>query len=519
MTFYFKKMSAWLTGLAMLMLSTAFAHAQCVVVPNDRTTTLQTSGLYRIYAYNIGNPASVFFPTWAETNNQGDLAWYPGVNAGNGIWYADINLAMHNQNNPLYGNFITHVYTRDAQGTLTLCGTTTWQRRQATGPASCNSLRTNTANTNEVKTSNGYLRIYANGVTNAAGMLFPTWSQMGGQDDIVWYRGTYDRTESDGTETWHADINLELHKANNPQYGEFLTHAYVENPNGALALCSGISYTVSPPVCNESSPEAPVYIIAGQSNALGLGLISELQATDLPMDYAFSMNFPDRSLSGAFDNSLRLSRWAYGAEAINASNYSGNRANYFGPEVSIARTLRNRGIENFYIFKAAVGGSSLAPFPESWPSRGLRSWLSKGEHGIYDSFISEITMANEEICRSGRKPVIKALYWMQGESDALIMELAQQYSTNIKKFIDQITNEKILNGNFPIFIGKIRDLSEINQSLGLPSSMVRNAQQSLNGYLGRVKVFDTQDLSVYPTDKIHYDTRGQIELGNRFINQ
>ncbi|MBI3229236.1 MAG: GBS Bsp-like repeat-containing protein [Burkholderiales bacterium] len=522
MIFAFNRSLPRFAGVSLLALSALFtsahsAAADCYVVPSEKTISLQTSGTFRVYAYGVAGASSMSFPTWAEANGQDDLVWYAGVNDGGGVWHADINLANHKANSPQYGNFLTHAYIKDAQGVQTMCGGTTWQRKQITGPATCSSLKLNVANRNEVAAANGYLRIYAKGVKNAVGLSFPTWSQVNGQDDLVWYQGVYDRTESDGTETWHVDVNLENHKAGNPQYGTFSTHAYVQDVKGSAAICTGIDYNVTPPTCNANSPEAQIYIIAGQSNALGLGKISEMPTSNYPVDYAFSMNFPDRSLMGAFDNAQQASRWAYGANAIVAANYSGDRSNLFGPEVSIARTLRARGISNFFIFKAAVGGSTLAPVVDPWPYRGLKSWLAKGEHGIYDSFISEISMASEEICRSGRRPVVKALYWMQGEGDAMIGQ-GSQYYANLKKFIDQVNAEKVLGTGFPIVIGKIKNLNHINSAVGDQSELVRKAQQNLNGYLGRVRVFDTQDLSVIPNDQVHYDAAGQVELGNRFVN-
>ncbi len=60
----------------------------------------------RIYANGVANATSVYFPTWSTSRGQDDLAWYPGVNAGFGTWYIDVNTALHPDLGPIY----THVY-------------------------------------------------------------------------------------------------------------------------------------------------------------------------------------------------------------------------------------------------------------------------------------------------------------------------------------------------------------------------------------------------------------------------
>jgi hypothetical protein len=52
----------------------------------------------------------------------------------------------------------------------------------------------------------GTRRTYVYGATNVTNVKFPTWSEVNGQDDIVWYNGV-----NDGGGTWHADANLASH--------------------------------------------------------------------------------------------------------------------------------------------------------------------------------------------------------------------------------------------------------------------------------------------------------------------
>ena len=88
----------------------------------------------------------------------------------------------------------------------------------------------------------GGFRIYATGVTNATSVLFPTWGDAGGQDDIVWYNGI-----NAGGGTWYVDVNLAAHKAGNPEYGNFNSDVYMVNASFPSTFCGGIGWTRTAP--------------------------------------------------------------------------------------------------------------------------------------------------------------------------------------------------------------------------------------------------------------------------------
>ncbi|MBL1223877.1 GBS Bsp-like repeat-containing protein [Enterococcus sp. BWR-S5] len=70
-------------------------------------------------------------------------------------------------------------------------------------------------------------------------VMFPTWSNANGQDDIIWYEGT---RNSDGT--WSADIDISKHNST----GGYTTHAYVQMLpySSARMYLSAGSFSVSP---------------------------------------------------------------------------------------------------------------------------------------------------------------------------------------------------------------------------------------------------------------------------------
>ena len=130
----------------------------------------------------------------------------------------------------------------------------------------------------EVKnlTSTGY-DIYIYGVTDSNGsgvnrVLFPTWTETDGQDDIIWGNGTL---QADGT-TWVYRVNTTDH---NNEAGIYNTHVYlydnVENSAYAGAANVGGSDVTVPTVTatfnsNGGTTANPVTIIKAYNNDLGI---------------------------------------------------------------------------------------------------------------------------------------------------------------------------------------------------------------------------------------------------------
>lgn len=211
----------------------ASAQTSCNVSPQAAETTA-TSGTFRLTASGLApDVVKMLFPTWGAPGGQDDLIWYEGVNAGGGNWYADVDLARHKVGNPEYGSFMTHVYAKQSSGVETLCAATNWARLLPQEPR-CTGVEVSTPTTYQ---HSGYLRIYARGVENAQSVQFPTWGEMGGQDDLVWYQGI-----NAGGGNWYVDVDLSKHKQGNPEYGIFNTHVYAKSSTGAESLCANTKW-------------------------------------------------------------------------------------------------------------------------------------------------------------------------------------------------------------------------------------------------------------------------------------
>jgi hypothetical protein len=82
--------------------------------------------------------------------------------------------------------------------------------------------------------------VYAYDVTNATSVTFPTWSDVNGQDDLIWYNGI-----DLGDGTWAAVIPHSSHRSGNPDLGQFYTHVYMNNAGNTNVWCDSANFTWS----------------------------------------------------------------------------------------------------------------------------------------------------------------------------------------------------------------------------------------------------------------------------------
>ena len=133
----------------------------------------------------------------------------------------------------------------------------------------------------EVKniTATGY-DVYVYGVTDSTGVdrvLFPTWTQNNGQDDIQanWWETTNDTAKGEnlGNGTWHYRVNVTDHKN---EYGTYTTHVYTYDTLGNKQICSSTNI------------EVPAVNITYLSDNLVYGLENRSSTTDHNMTYSIS---------------------------------------------------------------------------------------------------------------------------------------------------------------------------------------------------------------------------------------
>jgi len=188
----------------------------CGGVGPQGVVTTATSGTQDFYVYNVPSGSAVYFPAWSALYGQDDLVWYHGVDQGGGTWKGSLNLGWHRPGAPDYGEIAVQAWMFGPA--IRYCGAATLVR---TGPGLPSTTGVGPKEVS-VPASAATVDFYAYGVTNATSVYFPTWSNVNGQDDLVWYPAA-----DIGAGTWKATVNLTNHRPGNPDYGRYTVHVWL----------------------------------------------------------------------------------------------------------------------------------------------------------------------------------------------------------------------------------------------------------------------------------------------------
>lgn len=170
-----------------------------------------------------------------------------------------------------------------------------------------------------------------------------------------------------------------------------------------------------------------------------------------------------------------------------------------GPGMSFAQALRKKNPDlNILLVPAAVGGAPIAPY---------------GEKGKL--YTRSLLLTKNAIKQSKVKTNIKAILWLQGESDSTD-KLYKSYEEKLLDLVDRYRKD-LKNPTLPFIactVGsfitskRFNRTKEINQALlTLPKKRKYTA------------CIDTVDLKGHIGDRLHYNTKSQIEIGKRFAKE
>ena len=272
-----------------------------------------------------------------------------------------------------------------------------------------------------------------------------------------------------------------------------------------------------------------VYLIAGQSNAVGYG-----------MDTANIIANSDSRFVNGFENVLY-----YGAqERWNGKNLDrgfapvtlgmGVAAERSGAEIGIASAIADNGEMNA-IIKCAWGATHLYPDTNYDISLKQGTWTSPTyikNHNIdiskdtmvgnmYRRFEDTVTKGLKMLIEDGYTPVIKGIWWMQGEAEMFTLGMASAYKELYETLIFDMRNTLSEASGY--------DCSNVPFVCGLPKwntqnspaptyqGMVRTAMETVANSVDNVGCVDCMPLNQH--DDWHFDALGQKELGESFIEK
>ncbi|MEL6471334.1 MAG: sialate O-acetylesterase [Cyanobacteria bacterium J06623_4] len=237
------------------------------------------------------------------------------------------------------------------------------------------------------------------------------------------------------------------------------------------------------------SEPVPVYLMAGQSNMVGVPQVADLSDASYVQPFSAAQIW-NRSQDEFVDL---------------APGFDG-RPTRMGPELSFGRQIAAHRDEDVYLVKYGFGNTSLA-----------QDWNPDGTGSQYNSFTQTVDEALGELTAQGIDYEVEGLVWMQGESDSYNSSYAAAYEDNLLGFVDSVRD--LYGADLDVAIGLIRN--------DLPTSatnreLVRDAQQAVSAGDGDMFLVNTDALGgsdvMIPGDLTHYSADGQVLLGNAFAN-
>lgn len=228
-----------------------------------------------------------------------------------------------------------------------------------------------------------------------------------------------------------------------------------------------------------------IYLVAGQSNQISF----QAPASALPAELQLQTDVLFRGTTGLVTP----------LQPMNAK---------FGPEMTFARSVADAraqlGLPQMAISKYAVGSTSLAVdwYPGEYgndPKIGIR----------YKNMIYRAKGAATMLKQQGFQPRWAGMLWLQGETDAGDLAMAEAYGENLRLLIDRVRNDLLVKF-LPVAI------AEINAPARRYRSIVREGQEDVAATTPNVFIFDTADLTL--VDNLHYDPAGVMEIGRRYAS-
>lgn len=216
-----------------------------------------------------------------------------------------------------------------------------------------------------------------------------------------------------------------------------------------------------------------IYVMAGQSNMAGRGQVA---GTDTPAIARLLELSADSHFVLKQEPNMLFQGWLAGLDC--------------GRSFGEALLPRLQPREDIGLVQCSVSSTSIT------------EWLGDSTHGvpIYSSMLARSRVA----MRSG---TLKAVLWMQGESDAMDQDAKYFYADELETFIRRYRNDA--GAEVPFIIGLLPSWCRYPFARDIDSCIRQVAARVPGVYL-----VQTDDLAP-KSDSIHLDASGQRELGRR----
>ncbi|ALL03338.1 N-acetylmuramoyl-L-alanine amidase [Streptococcus anginosus] len=226
---YYIQDNGKIVGVAGTQVIVSLARAKGnITIANNNPNT----GTFDVIVSGVSSPygvREVKLPTWSNVNGQDDIIWYTATRQANGTYKTTVKASDHKRSTGLYH---IHLYYIQNNGKLVGVGGTTTEVSIAR-PKGTLTIQNKNPNT-------GTFDVIVSDVSSPYGVRevkLPTWSNVNGQDDIIWYTAT---RQANGT--YKATVKASDHKNST---GLYYIHLYYVQNNGTLIGVGGTSTDVT----------------------------------------------------------------------------------------------------------------------------------------------------------------------------------------------------------------------------------------------------------------------------------
>lgn len=274
-------------------------------------------------------------------------------------------------------------------------------------------------------------------------------------------------------------------------------------------ICAAISLCLFRPTICLAVP-VDVIIVAGQSNAVGFNAKpGQMGTSDADKDILFWWRCGDPApddhdtTSGGDWKPLQAQPRGnpLAPPAPRAYGNFGQPEGGFGPEIGFARAVYQKEKQPLAVIKIAFSGTNLET---DWRPTELGE--TGGTGVCYRSLITETKAALAALAARGLPPRVRALAWVQGESDATV-RAAPKYEENLTALIADLRK----NLDAPDMVALVcLNAKFTNKSYPMIPEIIA-AQQAVAGKVPRVAYVDTS--SATTANAAHFDSAGNLSVG------
>lgn len=270
-----------------------------------------------------------------------------------------------------------------------------------------------------------------------------------------------------------------------------------------ILLLTATLFVLLSAIVEKEYEEIPVFVIAGQSNAVGYGATWQELPADLKQPSAKAMFW---YLQGSPQRPRASKGW------VNLAGAEHKALSVLGSELSIGRTASAELGSRVAIIKVAFNGTALALVDSM-------DWNVQSSNELFAQLLHQIHEALSQL-PNNTKGILAGFFWIQGESDAKSNnaqpDMSLLYRQNLEALIKKVRKE-FNKTDLPVVIARIAvpEVDARGRYFG-HRDIIRGAQQAVAEADRRIALISTDDLEKQ-NDQLHYTSQGQLEMGQRLF--